>query len=534
MKRTFRKLLSFCLVFALLLPFAALPASAEAAAPLVYVYGEHEIYATAEDGTQYVPRNEAADEIVSGAVSELLPLFAKSMLTGDYTEWSQRALELLHPIYASTQPAPDGTLPAGTGVVNGWDGVHPMAASGPLGVFYYYIWDMRFSPMDLTGDLRAYIEAVKAQTGADKVVLASRCGGADMMAAYLMDYGYADIEKAIFFCNDLNGFNHADLTLSGNITVNGEAFDRWMQYEDKLAEFGLDDELYSFLMSMLNALDKNGSVQDIADMVMKVYEKIKDPFIAPFLREYFGICGGYVATVGDHYEGYRDYIFPTDELKAEYATILAKADDFHYNVQLKIKDYLAEMNENNCPVYLLVNYGEQMVAFGEKSSWLSDVDALVSEQSFGATACKTEQTLSSSYIKARQDAGYGKYISPDRQIDASTGLFPDQTFYLKNLRHSYYTRSAEYLVQIVATTPGITVDTLPDLPQFLTCDKDLTVVMPAQAVNDADIDWDALDAQNEPDQKTGFLVGFLAFVAQIFSTFRSLVNMLKAVFGLIK
>ncbi|MBR0538286.1 MAG: hypothetical protein IJK40_09050, partial [Clostridia bacterium] len=439
---------------------------------------------------------------------------------------------MLSPIYASTKPAPDGSVPPGTGVLNGWDGVHPQISYGPLGRFYYYIWDMRLSPLDLTGDLRAYIEAVKAQTGAKKVVLASRCGGADMMAAYLSDYGWADIEKAIFFCNNLHGFNHADLTLSGNITVNGEAFNRWLEYEDKLAGFGLDEELYKFLMAMVSALDENGSIQDLADTVMKVYDKIKDPFIAPFLREYFGICGGYVANVGDHYAEYRDYIFPTDELKAEYANILAKADAFHYNVQLHAEDMLREMNASGTPVYLLVNYGEQMVAFGEKSSWVADVDALVSEQSFGATGARMLQTLSDSYIKARTDAGFGKYISPDRQIDASTGLFPDQTFYLKNLRHDYYTPCADYLVQIVAQTPGITVDTLPGLPQFLTCNEDRTVVSPAQAVNDADIDWAAMEEAYKPDEKTGFWVNTIAFFAKLFSVFRTVILRLKSLLGI--
>ena len=532
MKRYTKKLLAMLLTLALLLPMAALPASAAPAAPLVYVYGEHEVYATREDGTQYIPRNEAADEIVSAAVSELLPVFARAMVTGDYTEWSERALEMMKPIYASTKPAPDGTVPAGTGVYGGWDGVHPQVGYGPLGAYYYFIWDMRRSPMDLTGELRSYIEAVKAQTGADKIVLASRCGGAAMMQAYLADYGYADVEKAIYFCNNLHGFNHADLTLSGKLTVNGEAFDRWLQYEDKLAEFGLSDEIYNFLMAMVNALDQTGSVQALADTVMQVYEKIKDPFIAPFLREYFGVCGGYVANVGDNYDAYRDYIFPTDELKAEYTAILAKADDYHYNVQLKAADLMKEMEANGVPVYLLVNWGEQMVAFGEKSSYVGDVDAQVYEQSFGATGSKMEQTLSASYIRSREKAGYGKYISPEKQIDASTGLFPDRTFYLKNLRHSYYTTCADYLVQIVAQTPDLTIDTLPELPQFLTCNADQTVISPAQAVNDADMDWDALDEQNQAEGVSGFFVNVLSFFAQIFATFHALFDLLKALFGI--
>ena len=504
--------------------------AASASAPLVYIYGEHNVYVRQEDGSWFNPRDTYDNEIISESVPELLPLFAKALVTNDYGEWSEAALEKLSPIYADIKPSPDGTVPENTFVEGHWDKVNLATDYGPLGSFYNYIWDMRLSPLDFTEDLHNYIETVKARTGSDKIVLASRCGGAALMAAYLTQYGYDDIEKAIFFCNNLFGFNHADLTLSGKITVNGEAFDRWLNYEDKLAGFGLDEELYKFLMAMISALDSNGSVQDVADTVMKVYDKIKDPFIAPFLREYFGICGGYVANVGDNYEAYRDYIFPTDELKEEYSAILSKADDFHYNVQLKAEDLLKEMDENGVPVYMLANYGEQMVAFGEKSSWLSDVDAPVFEQSFGATTCKTAQTLTDEYIASREDAGFGKYISPDRQIDASTGLFPERTFYIKNLRHDYYSDSAEYAVQKVAYTPDLTIDTLADFPQFLTCDKDLKTVTPAKAVNDADIDWSAYDEQNKLDGAEGLAVRLIAFFAKVFSVFRQMILKISSLF----
>ena len=82
------------------------------------------------------------------AVSELLPIFARAMVTGDYTEWSEKALELLHPIYEPIQPAPDGTLPENSYVVGKWDGVHLLTDNGPKGRFYYYIWDMRLSEVE--------------------------------------------------------------------------------------------------------------------------------------------------------------------------------------------------------------------------------------------------------------------------------------------------------------------------------------------------------------------------------------------------
>ena len=531
MKNAWKKVLSFCLVFALLLPFAALPASAATAAPLVYVYGEQSIFMYKEDGSVTYPKDDP-DGIASAAVSELAPLFAKSMLTGDYTEWSERALEMLRPIYADIKPAPDGTLPAGTYTDYIWDHEHIKCASGPLGLFYPYVWDFRTSPMDAADDLKLYIDKVKAATGSDTVALASRCGGSEAMAAYLVKYGYADVEKAIFFCNNLHGFTRGDLFLSGNVTINAPALERYIQFKGSLAGMGISDEIYNFLMSLVISMNKTGSMQDIADTVMQVYPKIKDSFIAPFIREFYGIGGGYIGSIDAHYEDYRDYIFPTEALKTEYAAILEKADAYHYEVQNHIDDLIKEMDQNGVPVYFLVNYGEQLMPLGEQASYVGDDDATVTEQSYGATCAKMEETLPASYIRAQEKAGLGKYISPDKQIDASTAMFPDRTFFIKNLRHTYYCYAADYLVQIVANTQDITIDTLSELPQFLTTDENKSTVTPAQAHNDADIDWDAFDAETETEGASGFFVNVLSFFAQIFATFRSLFTLIKTLFGI--
>ncbi len=531
MKKHVKAWLSLLLVFALAIPTAALPAYASAAAPLVYVCGEQGIYVKRGDGSTSYPKDESGD-IISASISELAPLFAKAMLTGDFDEWSERALEALAPIYADIKPAPDGSLPANTGSDGVWNGVHLNYKGGPLTGYYYFCWDFRISPMDAADDLKRYIDTVKAQTGSDTIVLASRCGGSEAMAAYLMKYGYADIEKAIFFCQNLHGFTRGDLQLSGNITVDAQALERYVQFNGTLSGLGVNDELYNFLMSLVVSMNKTDSLQSLTDVLMSVYPKIKDSFIAPFLREYYGIGGGYIGSVDAHYEAYRDYIFPTEELKTEYAAILEKADAYHYEVQAHIDDLLKEMDRNGTPVYFLVNYGEQMQPVGEQCAYVGDDDATVTQQSFGAVSAKMEQTLPAFYIRAQKDAGLGRYISPDKQIDASTCLFPDRTFFLKNLRHDYWNDAADYLVEIVAATPDITVETLPELPQFLTCDKDLKTVSPAKAHNDADIDWDSFDAETETDGVSGWAVNALSFIAQIFATFRSLINLIKTLLGI--
>ena len=95
MKLNLQKLLSCLLAVCLLLPVTALTAAALPKMPIVYVHGENAVYATKEDGTRYAPREEFADELIAEVVPALAPDFAKAMLSGDYTEWSAKALEAM-------------------------------------------------------------------------------------------------------------------------------------------------------------------------------------------------------------------------------------------------------------------------------------------------------------------------------------------------------------------------------------------------------------------------------------------------------
>lgn len=55
--------------------------------------------------------------------------------------------------------------------------------------------------------------------------------------------------------------------------------------------------------------------------------------------------------------------------------------------------------------------------------------------SLGATVSKIGTAFSDEYIESRKALGYEKYISPDRQTDASTCVFPEYTWFLKNAIH---------------------------------------------------------------------------------------------------
>ena len=117
------------------------------------------------------------------------------------------------------------------------------------------------------------------------------------------------------------------------------------------------------------------------------------------MRAFWGTALAFVSCVNDHYEDYADYMFG-DEADA-YAEIIRQADDFHYNVQLHLKELVQDAAAEGVKINVIVEYGIQQYPLSEDSEKLGDYMISVEKQSFGATACNTGETLSDSYIAAR-------------------------------------------------------------------------------------------------------------------------------------
>lgn len=72
-------------------------------------------------------------------------------------------------------------------------------------------------------------------------------------------------------------------------------------------------------------------------------------------------------------------------------------------------------------------------------------------------------TLSEDYIAGTTE----KYVSVDKQIDASTCLFPENTWFLKGGNHDdAYTYEEAIMLMAASNDEQVTVDTYPEFPQF--------------------------------------------------------------------
>ncbi|MBQ7637622.1 MAG: hypothetical protein IJS90_01810 [Clostridia bacterium] len=495
-----KKTLSIILAALMLLSTFAFAANAAECGceytPIVYVMGHQPIYKTDENGNRVEFFTDDDDE-VNAAIEEIVPLFAKAIVGGDeaWDEYCDSFMEKFSVFFDDITVNPDGTVKEGTGVDFYWN-ENTVGTEHGRNHYYSYAYDYRLSLFDIAEDFNDFVETVKARTGHDKVIFMSRCGGTNLVATYLHEYqkplNYSGVEKVIWLCGNLLGVDFIEALFSGNIKFNSEAFYRWTKNYN-IEEY-VGEKIAEYIYLTLDMIEDTVTETDtVCAALDRIYAKLKDKLIAPFLKVYHALNAGIVAFVNDGYEDFRKYVFSEEGDIEKYATILEYLDRYHYEVQLNTEEDLLEMKEAGVEIDTITYYGDQTYPFMESASLASDRIAGVSDQSYGGTASNVTGTLSDAYIEKQKALGFEKYISPDKQIDASTGLFPDTTWYVKNARHSFHHNAQLLFLLEIARTKNATVDNVRGYQQFMTYDFDNQYFSPMQEHNPTDVDWAAYE-----------------------------------------
>jgi hypothetical protein len=133
----------------------------------------------------------------------------------------------------------------------------------------------------------------------------------------------------------------------------------------------------------------------------------------------------------------------------EYAECRAKTDAF-YEAQLNLSDnMLYIINEKGATINNVCGYN---LPFSDSTSLFSiltcdkasNSDGVINVQStaLGVTAAPAGQQLSADYLAAHEGS---KYISPDKSLDASTCVLPDNTWFFYNQDHEQAGKNAACL-----------------------------------------------------------------------------------------
>ena len=266
--------------------------------------------------------------------------------------------------------------------------------------------------------------------------------------SYNGDYGHEFRVKNIMLdTGGLAGYITLGSLLSGSIEFNPDTIDRFVT--DFLDGGNLieDPAIAMFAYSLVSLFNYAEVLDFGVDFIQGIIDKISDELISPLALCCYGGYPSYWSMVSDKfYDKAINKVFNTPELKEEYKVFIEKTDAYHALLgdineetgRPLYEELLLNLKADGVGVAVVAKYGAPSVPLFADSEITGDVRGTVTEISFGATGTEIGKTFSEDYIKAAEEKGTAKYISPDKTVDASTALFPDTTWFIKNIAHDQF------------------------------------------------------------------------------------------------
>lgn len=308
---------------------------------------------------------------------------------------------------------------------------------------YYYAYNSFGNAIDMINGLYDFIQLVKEQTGKDKVnIIPISMGGA-------IFNGLMELHPEV--ADDLHRIVFVVPALNGSLIVS-DIYQRELTFLNA-------DYLYSdFFDGILG--ETNASAIEIAlrvlpkDVLMSVLNNAVDMLI----EKVFANCTGIWMLVPN--DQYKKCVRATlsDKSKVE----IRRQTDIYHNAQTNSNKNILSFRNKGVEIFDVLGYDVPLYNVG--NSWnTQNADGVIHtySTSIGATMANVGETLpddytqKNPYCKKAKSVGFfsrlfaapalaqaqctdptHNHISPDRVVDASTGLLPDQTFYFDNQAHA--------------------------------------------------------------------------------------------------
>lgn len=329
---------------------------------------------------------------------------------------------------------------------------------------YYYNYDWRLSPKELAYELDELIETAKKDSGKNKVKMVCSSMGGMVATAYFYYCGGESVDSCTYLCAAQNGTYVAGEALSGNVEIVPEAAD----YLFKSMTRG-SGEAVEFLM---NLLGKSGIYNLLAFLLNKFVDKNLDKVYDEALRDILATSVGLWGLCPDEcFDSALEYIFGGRE--KEYPVLMEKLAECEKFVKSTEKT-LDKASKEGVKLSFITDYDMGLVPVYSRSVLQGDTILEAELTSNYATVAKQGETLSDEYI-SKADS---KYISPDKVIDASTALYKDSTWFVKNAPHvacDYGTEYSDFVFSIILSETQPTINSFSKYPQFMASDSELNI-----------------------------------------------------------
>ena len=460
-------LLTVLLLFSLALPaFAEDTSGCET--PIIHMYGQGTVLKNAKGELVYT------GELPGGGIAEglrdLIPEFIEGWKLKPDEAWDlyyRRVRDVVLPTFGPYFLDKNGEAIDGTEPAWGWRAGAVPDRKGPNGYemhAYDYLPDWRLDPFVNADHLYDFIQAVKQATGSDKVNICGRCEAANILLAYFAKYGYDDLNCVEFLASAGRGIDIVSALFSGRLHIDPDGL---VRYREQNLE--IEDSLTRELVEALAVFSGDTYLLDVAGVSLDVFNLVfvNKKILVPLIRETYGTMPGIWCMVDkEDYQTARRNIF--GGVEEEYAGLLEKLDRYDREVRQRADELLAEAKNAGVKVAVFAKYGDyQGVPIGKHANSLSDASVNVTDASFGATTANYGETLPEAYLQNAEKNGTAKYISPDKMVDASTCVLPDNTWFIWGISHLDFSPYLfQYLMKFFQNDGEMTVFDDPSYPQY--------------------------------------------------------------------
>ncbi|MCL2299871.1 MAG: hypothetical protein FWC27_06965 [Firmicutes bacterium] len=465
----------FALVVALALALlCAVPVGAKAAKePLIIVNGMGESPLLSPDGTREIwPPDGGA---IAKAALKVVPLVPLLPVWRD--GFTKLAYPILRDLFDDIAYLPDGTSKHAVTQLRFPDS-YAKDKSGKIdsishGKFarqygaeysYQFVIDWRESGVTEAARLHKFIQKVLKETGRSKVKIVAVSMGGCVAMSYLAKYGHGNVSTLVLMHTVFQGIPVVGDLFNQRLTLDGKTLQMFLKQSMQGSEpwGGIVDALLGALRAM-GVLDPvlDGAEALVQYLNPEAFEELMVPIFAQ-LPGFWGLVDS------PDYEAAKKLLLDPVAHKG----LIAKIDDYHYNVFNKAKSLLKAAKNDGVRCYVLSGYNLQGPPIGPHGLAHTD-DGLATERTSGwATCMPLGETFPAGY-KQKVNCGHD-HIDPQRMIDASTCFLPENTWFQRDLHHTnfYSDDGTAFMLWLLESPKQLNVRSNAKWPQFMAFDKE--------------------------------------------------------------
>ena len=327
---------------------------------------------------------------------------------------------------------------------------------------YFFTYDWRKTPQQIAEELNGFVETAKERSGKDKVNIICASMGCMVTTAYMYYYGADSINSAVYLSGAHNGTYVCGDALNGRIVFESEVLIETLS--------NLTNNL--LLKVLLPVFDSLGAFDMLVDLANGIVTDSFDMANDRVLRDCFGtLCGFWALCPDDDFESGVQTIFGGHE--DEYPVLLEKiagTKEFVFSTE----ETLVNAKNSGVKISFVSNYNKALLPLYERAD--SNGDGVLESEltSNFATFAPLGGKLSEEYIESRDPM----YISADKVVDASTALFPDNTWFVKDAPHvaaDYKTEFSDFTFALLESEVQPEITMFEEYPQFMFADTMLNL-----------------------------------------------------------